>query len=129
VFSSSSGSRRLPYKIYFGTYDEGQTYYGLDKLNLLNSYGDPSGMRDWLSYRIMEEAGIDAPLTSYVWLTLNGEDIGLYLAVEEVGNSWMERTGHKDAKLYKPAAKASGINIEGEDDEKIIMEKSPLAQY
>ena len=126
---SSTGSCRYPFKLNFGKYDKDQTYYGLDKLNLSNLYDDPSGMRDWLAYRIMEEAGVDAPLTSYVWLTVNGEDMGLYLAVEDVGESWMERTGHQNGALYKPEAKISDMNLRGADDAKIIEEEGLLAFF
>ena len=41
-------------------------------------------MKDYLSYRLMAAAGAAAPLCSYVWITVNGEDWGLYLAVEGV---------------------------------------------
>ena len=126
---TSSGSSRYPFKLNFGKYEKDQTYYGLDKLNLSNLYDDPSEMRDWLAYRIMEEAGVDAPLTSYVWLTVNGNDMGLYLAVEDIDESWLERTGHKESKLYKPEAKISDMNLRGTDDAQIIQEKGLLAFF
>lgn len=37
-------------------------------------------MKDFLSYQFMAAAGAAAPLCSYVWITVNGEDWGLYLA-------------------------------------------------
>ncbi len=126
---SSTGSCRYPFKLNFGKYEDDQTYYGLDKLNLSNLYDDPSGMRDWLAYRIMEETGVDAPLTSYVWLKINGEDMGLYLAVEDIDDSWLKRTGHQDGTLYKPEAKVSDMNLRGADDANIIMEKGLLAFF
>lgn len=42
-------------------------------------------MKDYLSYRIFSEAGIESPLVSYVSLTVNGENAGLYIAIEEIG--------------------------------------------
>ena len=41
-------------------------------------------MKDYLSYRMMQEFGVDAPLCSYAYITVNGEEWGLYLAVEGV---------------------------------------------
>ena len=95
-------SDRYSFKVNFGKYVEGQTYYGLNKLNLNNIYADATYMKDHLSYKLFHEAGVDAPLTSYVWLTVNGEDKGLYLAIEEVGSSYLDRTQNGEGELYKP---------------------------
>ena len=34
---------------------------------------DATYMKDYLSYKIMRETGVSAPLTSYVSLSINGE--------------------------------------------------------
>ena len=95
-------SNRYSFKINFGKHVDGQTYYGLNKLNLSNIYADATYMKDYISYEIFRQAGVDAPLTSYVWLTVNGEDKGLYLAIEEVGSSYLDRTQNGEGELYKP---------------------------
>ena len=41
-------------------------------------------------------------MTSYVWLRVNGQDQGLYLAIEEIGESWLDRTQEGEGMLYKP---------------------------
>ena len=97
-----SDSDRYSFKVNFGKYVDDQTYYGLDKLNLNNVFGDATYMKDYLSYTIFREAGAEAPLTSYVWLTINGEDYGLYLAVEDVSDSYLERNHDGEGELYKP---------------------------
>ena len=98
-----SDSDRYSFKINFGKYVDDQTYHGLDKLNLNNAMSDATYMKDYLSYAIMREAGVDAPLASYAELSINGEVYGLYVAVEEVGDSFIERNdGSKDTALYKP---------------------------
>ena len=68
----------------FDHYDNSKSYYGLDKLNLNNLIQDNTMMKDCLVYRLMGEFGVASPLCSYVYLTVNGEDWGLYLAVEGV---------------------------------------------
>ena len=100
--AGNDDSDRYSFKINFGKYTDGQTYYGLDKLNLNNLYADATFMKDHLSYEIFRQAGVDSPLTSYVWLTINGEDGGLYLAVEDIGESYLERTNNGEGELYKP---------------------------
>lgn len=100
---ASSDSDRYSFKINFGKYEKGQTYQGLDKLNLNNIMSDATYMKDCLSYMIMREAGVSAPLTSYVSLSINGELHGLYIAIENVSDSFLERNGQSaDGALYKP---------------------------
>jgi spore coat protein CotH len=95
-------SDRYSFKVNFGKYVDGQTYDGLDKLNLNNIYADATYMKDYLSYQIFEAAGLESPLTSYVWLTVNGEDAGLYLAIEDISDSYLDRTEDGEGQLYKP---------------------------
>lgn len=46
---------------------------------------------------------MDAPLCSYAYITVNGEEWGLYLAVEGVEESFLERNyGDGSGELYKP---------------------------
>ena len=99
---ASSDSDRYSFKINFTKFDKGRTYYGLDKLKLTNLYHDPSYMEDYTSYRIISEAGGYAPLASYVWLKINGEDYGLYLCVEEIDDGYLDRTQGREGFLYKP---------------------------
>ncbi|MBQ9931435.1 MAG: CotH kinase family protein [Firmicutes bacterium] len=100
---SSMGSDRYSFKIEFDQYDNGITYHGLDKLSLNNLIQDNTMMKDYLTYQMMGEFGAAAPLCSYVYITVNGEDWGLYLAVEGVEDSFLERNYGKDhGGLYKP---------------------------
>ena len=77
------GSQRYSFKIEFDQYESGKNYHGLDKLSLNNIIQDNTYMKDYLAYRLMYEFGVDTPLCSFVYLTVNGEDWGLYLAVED----------------------------------------------
>ena len=95
-------SDRYSFKINFGKYVDSQTYYGLNKLNLNNIYADATYMKDYLSYEIFRQAGVDSPLVSYVWLTVNGEDHGLYIAIEDISESYLDRTQNGEGELYKP---------------------------
>lgn len=96
-------SDRYSFKIEFDHYDNSESYYGLDKLSLNNIIQDPTYMKDYLSYHMMNEIGIAAPLSSFVNITVNGEDFGFYVAVEGVEESLIERNyGSVSGKLYKP---------------------------
>lgn len=93
---------RYSFKINFGKYVDDQTYYGLDKLNLNNIYADATYIKDYLSYQLFNHMGVDAPLSSFANITINGEPWGLYLAVEDVSDSFLERTDNSSGQLYKP---------------------------
>ncbi len=100
---SSMDSDRYSFKIEFDQYDSTKSYYGLDKLSLNNLIQDNTMMKDYLVYQMMNEFGTAAPLCSYVYITVNGEDWGLYLAVEAVEESFLQRNyGSNYGELYKP---------------------------
>ena len=97
------GNDRYSFKIEFDHYSSENTYYGLDKLCLNNIIQDNTYMKDYLTYQMMNYFGVNAPLCSYVQITVNGEDWGLYLAVEGVEESFLERNyGSSYGELYKP---------------------------
>lgn len=97
------GNDRYSFKIEFDHYNSAQNYHGLDKLSLNNIIQDNTYMKDYLCYRMMASIGVAAPLCSYAYITVNGEDWGLYLAVEGVEESFLERNYGADyGELYKP---------------------------
>lgn len=106
---SAYGNNRYSFKVEFDHYDSSKTYYGLDKLNLNNLIQDNTMMKDYLVYRLMGDFGVAAPLCSYVYLTVNGEDWGLYLAVEGVEEAFLRRNyGSSYGELYKPDSMNGG---------------------
>ena len=97
------GLSRYSLKLEFDHFNQGGNYYGLDKLSLDASFQDNSYMKTWIAYDMMEFMEVPAPLRSYVWVTVNGEDWGLYLAVEEPEEAFARRNfGNDYGKLYKP---------------------------
>ena len=96
-------SDRYSFKIEFDQYDNSLNYHGLDKLCLNNLIQDNTYMKDYLAYQLMSQMGVAAPLCSYVYITVNGDDWGLYLAVEAVEESFLQRNYGSDyGELYKP---------------------------
>lgn len=106
---------RYSYKIEFDHYTDALTYHGLDKLCLNNIIQDNTYMKDYLCYQMMQQVGVAAPLCSYAYLTVNGEDWGLYLAVEAVEESFLQRSYGSDyGELYKPdSTEMGGGNFAG----------------
>nr|WP_325229108.1 CotH kinase family protein [uncultured Oscillibacter sp.] len=106
---SAMDSDRYSFKLEFDHYDSVRTYYGLDKLSLNNIIQDTTYMKDYLTYQMMGAFGVDAPLCSYVYITVNGQDWGLYLAVEGVEDGFLQRNyGRNSGALYKPDSMSFG---------------------
>ena len=103
------GNDRYSFKIEFDHYDSSKTYHGLDKLCLNNIIQDNTYMKDYLVYQMMGKTGAASPLCSYVYITVNGEDWGLYLAVEGVEEAFLQRNYGSDyGELYKPDSMSMG---------------------
>lgn len=105
----SYGNDRYSFKVEFDHYDSSKNYYGLDKLCLNNIIQDNTYMKDYLTYRMMNEFGVASPLCSFVYVTVNGEDWGLYIAVEGIEEAFLERNYGSDyGELYKPDSMSMG---------------------
>ena len=105
----SMGSQRYSFKLEFDQYEDGKNLDGLDKLCLNNLIQDNTMMKDYIVYQMMNDFGVDTPLCSFAYITVNGEDWGLYLAVESVEESFLERNYGSDAgELYKPDSLSFG---------------------
>lgn len=106
---SAYGNDRYSFKLEFDCYEKGKSYHGLDKISLNNIIQDNTYMKDYLSYQMMGAFGVDAPLCSYADITVNGEEWGLYLAVEAVEESFLARNyGNDYGELYKPDSQSMG---------------------
>ncbi|MBQ4582633.1 MAG: CotH kinase family protein [Oscillospiraceae bacterium] len=129
---SAMNSDRYSFKIEFDQYDSTFSYHGLDKLSLNNLIQDNTYMKDYLTYRMMGEFGVAAPLCSYVSVTVNGEPWGLYLAVEGVEDAFLQRNYGSDyGELYKPDSLSFGGgrgNGKGFDMEQFMSESEGEAQ-
>ncbi|WP_333651894.1 CotH kinase family protein [Lacrimispora sp.] len=100
---------RYSFKIEFDHYISGQTWMGLDKIALNNMQGDSTYMKEYLSYDLMDYAGVEAPLYTFSNISVNGETWGFYLAVEVLEDSYAKRVyGNNHGKLYKPESMDMG---------------------
>ncbi len=100
------GLSRYSLKIEFDHYDLG-SYYGLDKFSLDASFQDNSYLKTWITYDMMGHMQVPTALCSWVWVTVNGEDWGLFLAIEEPEEAFARRNFGKDhGQLYKPDYKS-----------------------
>ena len=94
---------RYSFKLKFDKYVDDQTLDGLSKLVLNNCMSDTTYMKEYLSYDLLSTLGVNTPAYSYAHITINGEEWGLYLAVEPIEEEFIERYyGDASGNLYKP---------------------------
>lgn len=124
---SQYGNDRYSFKLEFDHYSDSLSYHGLDKLCLNNIIQDNTYMKDYLCYTMMNYAGAASPLCSFAYITVNGEDWGLYLAVEAIEDSFLERNYGSTGNLYKPDSMSMGGgrgNGQNFDQEKFEVEQN-----
>ncbi len=121
------GIDRYSLKLDFGKYEKEQRFHGLKKISLNNSFRDSTYMKDYLCYTMFRKAGVDAPLCSYAWVTVNDQDYGLFLVVEEVDENFLERNGWENSMLYKPDS--DKLDADNPDISRIIQNGVQVEDY
>jgi hypothetical protein len=113
---ANSSSDRYSFKVDINEYVSGQTFFGLKKFTLQNSFNDPSYMREVIAYNLMDEMGVPTPEHAYVNFYVNGELFGLYLMVEAVDGEFIEKHfANSNGDLYKPDGTGSDLLWLGDD--------------
>lgn len=98
---SDENTDRYSFKIKVNEYQE-QNIYGLEKFVLNNMIGDATYMKEYISYDMYREMGIATPGYAFANITINGQPWGVYLAVESLEESFVERNfGSLNGNLYK----------------------------
>ena len=94
-------SERYSLRLQFDEYVTDQTCFGLDSFVLNNMITDNSYMKEYLSYDLMKDIGIQTPYFGYATIKVNSVNSGLYLAVETYGKSYETRiNGNTSGKMY-----------------------------
>jgi len=100
-----SRGNSFPLKLDFNRYAGDQTLDGLKKLNLNNNFNGPplTIVRDFVGYHAWSEFGVAASRTSFAHVTVNGEELGVYIMVEQVDGGFIKRHYNEPyGDLYKP---------------------------
>lgn len=91
-FDETTGARlckKLSLKISFNEYGKGR-FFGLRKLVLNSAVRDRSMNREVLSYALYRAAGLAAPRANHATVTVNGENLGVFVLVENVDQEFLE---------------------------------------
>lgn len=86
--SYNANNAKNPFHIELDTYKE-HIYEAYTDIKLSNAYNDPSFIREVLSYQILRQY-MDAPLSNYANVYVNGTLIGLYSSSEAVSKKFLK---------------------------------------
>jgi len=75
----------------FDKFSAGQRYRGYDKIHLNNSVQDPSYLCEALASEVFNQAGVPAPRVGHARVTLNGRELGPYVAIEGSNKRFLKR--------------------------------------
>lgn len=84
----NANQAKNPFHIELDTYKE-QDYEGYKDIKLSNVAKDPSFLREVLSYQIIRQY-MDAPLSNYANITVNGTLIGLFVSSEAISKTFLK---------------------------------------
>lgn len=110
---ASSDSDRYSFKIELDHYDKNKSMDGLDKLVLNNLFCDASYVKEYIAYDIFHYMGVATPYYAFANITVNGENIGCYLALEAMEDSFLQRVYVGEGQLYKPESVQMGGGMPG----------------
>ncbi len=98
------GTRRLPKKSLKFRFNSVPFVNGRSKLNFNAEWDDPSYISQYLSARLMREAGVHCFGAEHARIYINGDFFGLYLRIENVGKDFLAARGiEENGNLYKAA--------------------------
>jgi len=101
-FLGSLSEEKPSLKVKLDEYVPGQEIAGLDKLTFNNSQQDPSYLRQCLAYDLFRAAGVPAARCNFAHLTLNGDDLGLFVHVESLDKEFLEENfDDPSGKMYE----------------------------
>jgi CotH kinase protein len=89
-------------KIDLSQFQANSAVYGLKKLTLNNAKQDPSLIRQCVAYQLFARAGVPAPRCNFAQVSVNGQNVGTYVNVEEVRKPLLGRSfSNTSGNLYE----------------------------
>lgn len=117
-------SKNYSYKIKLDYKNKKQNYKGITELHLNTGIPDPTGIREYLVYKIYNQMGINTQKYGLGELKLDNKSLGLISVVEVVNENYINRNYNlENANLYKPDPYlnhdhiSAGLNYNGDEEE------------
>ena len=88
-YTYSISTKKKPMKIDMNAFVKGKRYEGLRAINLSNEFPDPSMLRNTVAYKILRDAGLIVPRSSFAKVFVNDVYWGLYSVIEQIDKSYL----------------------------------------
>lgn len=114
------GSLKLPLKLDFDQFEDenpaikNQRFHGFKQLSFSNNTGDATGLRETITYDLLEQAGLVAAETAFYEVVVDyGEgpvSLGLYTMIEVIDDTVIERAfGDDSGNIYEGDGRAASL--------------------
>lgn len=90
VGSSRTIDQKCGFKVDLNEYED-RRWHGLETLTLNNMVQDVTYVHEYMAYTLYRAVGVPAPRQGYAWVTVNGQDYGLYLIMESIDDRFLDR--------------------------------------
>ena len=102
-FLGSGNTEKPSLKLRFDKYVDGQLLGGvMERMTLNNSTQDESLINTCLAYQVFADAGLPVPRCNFATVSVNGESLGLYVHVEDLKTSMVDRSfANPEGNLYE----------------------------
>lgn len=116
-------SEKAAFKLKF---KKAEAVFGLRKMTLNNMVQDPSMVHETLAYSAFRAAGVPASRTGYAYVRLNGEDIGVYLDLENLDEIGLKRIfGSFDDKTQHLYEGENGHDVKPDEAAEFEVDEGP----
>ncbi len=113
--NTSRSADKKSFKISFNSFENGQKFHDLEKLNINGEHNDPSIVRSKLCWDLYNWAEVPSARANHVAFYINEEYKGLYLNVEHIDEEFIEkRLSDNSGNLYKCLYPAD-LHYKGDD--------------
>ena len=89
--NTSRNAAKKSFKVDFNHFRSGRDFFGVEKLNLNGEHNDPSIVRSKISWDLYQDIGMVSSRASHAELYINEEYYGLYVSVEHIDDSFVDR--------------------------------------
>ncbi|MCO4772264.1 MAG: CotH kinase family protein [Deltaproteobacteria bacterium] len=101
-FIGSQSTTKPGLRLNLDEFVDGAELFGVDNITLNNAVQDPSLLKQCLVYSAFAEAGVPTPRCNFAHVTVNGDELGIYVHVEPIKRSFLRRAfGTDDGDLYE----------------------------
>lgn len=116
---------KAAFKIDLNEYED-HRLRGLEALTINNMVQDPTYTHEALTYELYRAMGVPAPRTGYVWVYVDDELFGLYLNLETVDDTFLQRWfGDGSGPMWEGSY---GTDLEPDSVEAFEYEEGPIPE-